>query len=64
MPVELAGSSMSHTYALLEVSSAAYDEVRAKLSEAGYSHAFADDGAIDMHGIALVREDKACGSQT
>jgi len=46
---------MSHTYALLEVSPAAYAEIAAKLREAGYDHAFGDDGAIDMHGIALVK---------
>lgn len=45
---------MSHTYALLEVSATAYDEIRKLLEAAGYGHAFADDGAIDMHGIALM----------
>lgn len=44
----------THTYATLEVSAATYDEIAAKLKEAGYDHAF-DDGAIDMHGIGLVR---------
>lgn len=45
----------TRTFATLEVSGAAYDEIAAKLLEADYGHAFIDD-AIDMHGIALVRE--------
>lgn len=47
----------THTYAVLEISPEAYGEIRGKLSEAGYDHAFDDtrlDGElIDMHGIAL-----------
>ncbi len=46
----------THTYAILEVSSAVYAEIRAKLVAAGYHHALHkdDDGeAIDMYGIAL-----------
>ncbi len=46
----------TRTYALLEVSPAAYAEIRAKLMAAGYEHAFHVDErgeAIDMHGIAL-----------
>lgn len=46
---------MSHTYATLEVSADAYDEIRKKLEAAGYRHAFHEDGLIDMHGIALER---------
>jgi len=42
----------THTYAILEVSNAAYTEVRKLLSDAGYDHAFHDD-VIDMHGIAI-----------
>jgi hypothetical protein len=48
---------MTHTYAVLEVSQAAYAEIRALLDAAGYRHAFhADDlrEVIDMHGIALA----------
>lgn len=53
---------MTRTLATLEISQAAYDEIRAKLVEAGYDHALlADRGAagtgeelIDMNGIALV----------
>lgn len=55
---------MTHTYAILEVSRTAYDEIAAKLREAGYNHAFeavrevnrAGRPAtivIDMHGIAI-----------
>lgn len=46
----------THTYAALEVSAAAYDEIAAKLRAADYDHAIDDEeGAIDMSGIALVR---------
>ncbi len=56
---------MSHTYAVLDVSSAVYREIRQKLKAAGYDHAIHRDerGAtgsaaevIDMHGIALAEE--------
>lgn len=46
----------THTVATLEVEPATYDEIRQKLEDAGYQHAFLDDGGvIDMHGIGLVR---------
>jgi hypothetical protein len=45
----------THTYVLLEVSGAAYDEIETKLRDACYEHVFNDKGEIDMHGIALVR---------
>lgn len=45
----------THTYATLEVSGAAYDEIANKLKAADYGHAFMDDGAIDMHGIGITR---------
>jgi hypothetical protein len=45
----------THTFATLEVAGSTYDEIREKLKSAGYEHAFVD-GAIDMHGIGLVRE--------
>lgn len=45
---------MTHTYAELAVSDAVYDEIEKLLKMAEYDHAFID-GAIDMHGIALVR---------
>jgi hypothetical protein len=46
----------THTYAELELSKVAYDEIAAKLRDAGYDHAFMDDGAIDMHGIGVTCE--------
>lgn len=46
---------MTYTYALLEVSREAYQEIRRKLEDAGYAHTIGSDGAIDMHGLALVR---------
>lgn len=48
------GLKRTRTLAQLEVSAAAYDEIAAKLREAGYDHAFVD-GAIDMQGIGLTR---------
>ncbi len=45
---------ITHTYALLEVSPGAYEEIAGKLRAAGYDHAF-DEGAIDMHGLALTK---------
>ena len=50
---------MTHTYAILEVSSAAYKEIKEKLEAANYHHIFHDNGdgiLIDMHGIALKDE--------
>lgn len=47
---------MTRTYALVEVSAAAYTEIGGKLRDAGYDHAFhAGSGGevIDMHGLAL-----------
>lgn len=59
--------NVTHTYAVLEVSKATFDEIASKLREAGYSHAFhseshgADreqkDVIIDMHGIGLKQEE-------
>jgi len=48
----------THTYAILEVSSAAYSEIKENLAAAGYSDQFHDDHdgegvIIDMHGIGL-----------
>ena len=49
----------THTYATLEVSRAAFDDVKERLCAVEYEHAFRTDLAgevtlIDMHGIALV----------
>lgn len=46
---------MSHTYAILVVSRAAFAEIAEKLRAAGYDHAFHDD-LIDMHGLAVRAE--------
>jgi hypothetical protein len=50
----------THTYVILPLSAAAYREIRAKLRDAGYDHAFQDVGApsevIDMHGLAVQCE--------
>jgi hypothetical protein len=43
----------THTVVILEVSKTAYDEIRAKLEAADYSHTFMKDGEIDMTGIAI-----------
>lgn len=46
----------THTYAVLQISRAAYDEIRGKLLEADYGHALhREEGfeLIDMRGIAL-----------
>jgi hypothetical protein len=42
---------MTHTVAELEISFAAYVEIRSKLIQAGYAYV---DGAIDMTGIAIA----------
>ncbi len=55
--------SGTHTYALLEISIEAYEEIEQKLRQAGYDHAFSEDGHIDMHGIALVKEATAQETQ-
>lgn len=46
---------MTYTYAILEISAAAYQEIKQKLTDVGYEHAFHDD-VIDMHGIAVQAE--------
>ena len=50
----------THTYAILKISQAAYDEIKTKLAAAGYSDQFHDKEksgrtfpVIDMHGIAV-----------
>lgn len=47
---------MTHTYAILQVSREAFDEIEGKLLEAGYEDQIhEEDGVvvIDMHGIAI-----------
>lgn len=51
----------THTYVVLEVSEAAYKEIREKLLKAEYYHCFdsreeGDAGPIDMTGLAIVPE--------
>lgn len=47
----------THTYAIVEISAAAYAEIRAKLVEANYDHLISSDGTsevIDMNGLAVA----------
>jgi hypothetical protein len=46
----------THTYVVLPLSKAAYEEIAKKLLEAEYGQAFMDNGDIDMHGIAVSTE--------
>ena len=51
---------VTHSYAILKVSLAAFDEIKRKLEVVGYEEAFheQEDGlVIDMHGIALQAEE-------
>lgn len=59
---------VTHTYAVLKISSAAYKEIRDKLEAAGYAEQFhsrqvsgEDSEVIDMHGIALQDEGASDG---
>ena len=47
----------THSYVILELSQAAFDEISKKLRAAGYDQAFHTDQGrvvIDMHGIAVA----------
>lgn len=57
------GVKSTHTFVELELSPAAYDEIANKLRAAGYDHAFMDGGAIDMHGIGVMRKTELCGDE-
>lgn len=51
----------THTFAVLELSAAAFKEIRDKLEAAGYQHAFIKEDeelTIDMHGIGIKEEKK------
>ena len=50
----------THTYAVMEVSPAVYDEIIKKLTDAGYEHAIMEDGTLDMHGIGLQEQEDLC----
>lgn len=45
----------THSFVTMEVSDFTFKEIENKLREAGYNHVFID-GAIDMHGIGLIKE--------
>jgi hypothetical protein len=50
----------THTYVVLDISTAAYKEISEKLKAAGYDHAFHQEGertVIDMQGIAVAEEE-------
>lgn len=49
----------TRTYAILELSPAAYEEIAKKLRDAGYGHAFMEEGVIDMFGIGVSKEQEA-----
>lgn len=57
---------MTYTYAILEVSKQTYNEIKDKLLEAGYGTAIHKESngkeVIDMHGIALKKEEKNVGT--
>lgn len=54
--------STTHTYSLLEVSESVYEEIKKKLLDADYGHAINASGEIDMHGIALIKQQSFTGA--
>lgn len=48
----------THTYAAIPVSTATYAEIAGYLLSVGYGHCINDKGEIDLHGLALVNEEK------
>ena len=50
---------VTHTFAVMQLSEAAYGEIRKSLEQAGYDHAFLEDGLLDMHGIAVGQKPAA-----
>jgi len=44
---------MTHTYAILQVSRRAWDEIHMRLMGANYTHVYSKGDILDMHGIAL-----------
>jgi hypothetical protein len=44
----------THTYVILEIDPEAFNDIKKKLRDAGYDHAFMPGGEIDMHGIAIA----------
>lgn len=51
----------TYTYVKLPVSEAVFEEIKKKMEEAGYQSSFVDADCIDMHGIAIVKEDQSSG---
>ena len=51
--------SATHTYAILHISEAAYQEIRSKLLLAGYEDQF-HGAVVDLHGIAVVADPGKC----
>lgn len=47
----------TYTYAIMDVSESAYEEIRSKLIKAGYADQIDGDGNLDMRGIALAKKD-------
>jgi hypothetical protein len=50
---------VTHTYATLEISQAAWGEILARLSECGHGFRLNHRGEIDMQGIAVVKPERA-----
>jgi hypothetical protein len=49
------GIRVTHTYVVMEISAAAYAEIKAAMLAADYGDdVFGPDGEIDMHGIAVA----------
>jgi hypothetical protein len=55
--VDFGALMMTHTFATMEISDSAYNEIVKILRDVGYYDHVANyaDGALDMHGIGLVR---------
>lgn len=49
----------THTYAVLQISKEAYQEIRDKLEQNGYEHQFHGD-LVDMHGLAIQPLPEVC----
>lgn len=57
-PARKINMRVTHTYAVLEVSANAFEEIKTKLEAAGYQdqiHIDGDKVLIDMHGLALSK---------
>jgi len=52
----------TYTYAILEISKEAYDEIKSALEKAGYEDQFHENDefgiVIDMHGIAVAKNNE------